>query len=298
MTNDQNQFGLIIDTDKASDVIEFVKLEEGQPESHMSVSLRAEARIAEIEAQLEESDVELARKDEKLQRFALGMQRHIERAEKAEAEAARLRAALEEIAEGRYACGDDDCYAIDIAQVALDDGPEDEKTIAALKEAIKDPDVRTLSDPDCAALAEHDELRKVLNRIAAQVGHPPIAEGEVGVESVAESVERRLAYAREREAALESITPESLQAFAASEAHHDEHHEREAKLRAALEQLEWAGTATTEDALRPACPVCGRTERDGHKADCDLFLALNPDARQLALGEQPRQGEKEREDAK
>jgi hypothetical protein len=74
----------------------------------------------------------------------------------------------------------------------------------------------------------------VINRIAGQVGHPPIAEGELGIESVAEYLERRLEYAQEREETLDSITPENLQAFAASEAHHDEHHEREAELQTQL----------------------------------------------------------------
>lgn len=80
--------------------------------------------------------------------------------------------------------------------------------------------------------------RKVINRCAAQVGHPPIAPGELGIESVAEAVERHAAYAREREETLDSITPENLQAFAASEAHHEEHHQREAELEAQLAKLQ------------------------------------------------------------
>jgi DNA repair exonuclease SbcCD ATPase subunit len=82
--------------------------------------------------------------------------------------------------------------------------------------------------------AQLAEARKVINRCAAQVGHPPIAPGELGVESVAEAVERRHAHAREREETLDSITPENLQAFAACEVHHEEHHEREKELEARL----------------------------------------------------------------
>jgi DNA repair exonuclease SbcCD ATPase subunit len=60
-----------------------------------------------------------------------------------------------------------------------------------------------------AQLAEADArlatLRQVVNRIAAQVGHPPIAQGEIGIESVAEAVARRLEYAREREETKEAL---------------------------------------------------------------------------------------------
>jgi hypothetical protein len=80
------------------------------------------------------------------------------------------------------------------------------------------------------AEAQLAEAHKVVNRCAAQVGHPPIAPGEIGIESVAEAVERHAAHAREREEALDSITPQNLRAFAASEAHHEEHHEREKEL--------------------------------------------------------------------
>jgi hypothetical protein len=68
------------------------------------------------------------------------------------------------------------------------------------------------------AEAQLAEAHKVVNRCAAQVGHPPIAPGEIGIESVAEAVERHAAHAREREEALDSITPQNLRAFAASEA--------------------------------------------------------------------------------
>jgi len=93
---------------------------------------------------------------------------------------------------------------------------------------------RQLSQPVEREGGETARLRRVINRIAAQVGHPPIAPGELGIESVAEAVERHAAYAREHEETLDSITPEKLQAFAASEAHHEEHHERERQLEAQL----------------------------------------------------------------
>lgn len=119
-------------------------------------------------------------------------------------------------------------------------------------------------------------LRKVINRIAAQVGHPPIAPGEIGIESVAEAVARRLEYAREREETLDSITPENLQAFAASEAHHHEHHEREATLRELLRQIEWEGEHYDGDSYRVACVRCGGARSAGHKPKCDLAQAVAP----------------------
>jgi hypothetical protein len=105
---------------------------------------------------------------------------------------------------------------------------------ARLRAAFMDAGFKDAIGRNVDLIREADKLRRVVNRVAAQVGHPPIAPGELGIESVAEAVERHAAYAREREETLDSITPEKLQAFAASEGHHEEHHEREKELEAQL----------------------------------------------------------------
>ena len=56
-----------------------------------------------------------------------------DRAEKAEAKIRRLRAALEEIAEGRFYCSDGDCRAIETAQSALSDEQPAESVSAIIK---------------------------------------------------------------------------------------------------------------------------------------------------------------------
>jgi len=126
-----------------------------------------------------------------------------------------------------------------------------------------------LSKPVEREGGETARLRRVINRIAAQVGHPPIASGELGIESVAEAVERHAAHAREREEALDSITPQNLRAFAASEAHHDEHHEREKELEAQLAEANARGAEIVGRAVKAQAQL---EQAEARAADLERVL--------------------------
>jgi hypothetical protein len=66
-------------------------------------------------------------------------------------------------------------------------GLHEEEKWALLPEGVEVADhLIALTERAESAESQLATLRAVINRIAAQVGHPPIAAGEVGLESVAE----------------------------------------------------------------------------------------------------------------
>ena len=91
--------------------IEFI---EAQSERRRVLLEMSDARVCRLSERIRELEAELADCDKAWRETG-------NRAEKAEAEAGRLRAALEEIAKGDYKCDDWICDAPAMAQTALDE---------------------------------------------------------------------------------------------------------------------------------------------------------------------------------